>query len=197
MVTNYIALEPNGLMHAQLRDRANAAGFTEGDGSLLILETCGAENTTDIMDQLGDHKLQVDTMVSIMTLCCIPDPERTLGRLVRDVLKPGGQLLFYEHVLSPRPDVAWWQRFWTPIWRIAFDGCCLDRPTHLWIEAMQDTGENGKPVSMWSHREIWGKEGSYYISCCFLGSDGLLACFFSRRTRGAFVLASCRQVCQT
>ncbi|KAJ7155552.1 S-adenosyl-L-methionine-dependent methyltransferase [Mycena crocata] len=157
VVTAYIALEPNASMHKAIRARAAAAGFTEAKGTLFILG-CGAEDTT-IRAQLDGAGLRVDTILSIMTLCSIPDPERTLARLVRDVLSPGGRLLFYEHVLSPRADVAWWQRFWTPVWRLAFDGCCLDRPTHLWIEAMEDASADGTAMTMWGEQAVWGKEG--------------------------------------
>lgn len=60
-------------------------------------------------------------------------------------------MLFYEHVLSEKKDVVWWQRFWTPLWGIVFDGCRLDRPSHKWIE----------DVGGWMQGEggIWGKEG--------------------------------------
>ncbi|KAF8216313.1 hypothetical protein K438DRAFT_2007207 [Mycena galopus ATCC 62051] len=156
-VTSYIALEPNELMHPAIRARAKAAGFRDED--VLILRGCGAEDPTTIRAQLNSAGLQVNTMLSILTICSIPDPQETLLRLVREVLAPGGRLLFYEHVLSPRADVAWWQRFWTPLWRLAFDGCCLDRPSHLWIAAMEDEGPDGQPINMWSKREVWGKEG--------------------------------------
>ncbi|KAJ7767426.1 hypothetical protein DFH07DRAFT_328086 [Mycena maculata] len=154
MVKVYIALEPNVLMHAAIRTRAGAAGFKETDRNLLILQ-CGAEDTAAIHKKIDGAGLQVDTMLSIMTFCSIPDAQCTIERLVSDVLAPGGQLLCYEHVLSPRADVAWWQHFWTPLWRIAFGGCCLNRPTHLWIEALED--KDGK--SVWNQREVWGKDG--------------------------------------
>ncbi|KAG6830707.1 hypothetical protein H0H92_015183 [Tricholoma furcatifolium] len=157
-VTKYVALEPNTLMHPQIRAAANSAGFVESDGSLAIL-SCGAEDTLTIISQIGGKFYTVDTIVTVLTLCSIPNPEQTLRALVRDVLKPGGRLLFYEHVLSPLPDVAWWQRFWTPIWKIPFDGCCLDRPTHLFAERMTATSRDGRMVSMWSSKEIWGKDG--------------------------------------
>ncbi|KAJ7245149.1 hypothetical protein B0H12DRAFT_790593 [Mycena haematopus] len=156
-VTAYIALEPNELMHPAIRARAKAAGFREED--VLILRGCGAEDPKTIRAQLDGAGLRVNTMLSILTLCSIPDPQHTLARLIREVLVPGGRLLFYEHVLSPRSDVAWWQRFWTPLWRLAFDGCCLDRPTHLWLEAMEDVGPDGQNINMWSQRKVWGKEG--------------------------------------
>ncbi|KAJ6518632.1 S-adenosyl-L-methionine-dependent methyltransferase [Mycena sanguinolenta] len=155
-VTAYIALEPNELMHPAIRARAKAAGFR--DEEVLILR-CGAEDPRTILVQLDGAGIRVDTMLSVLTLCSIPDPQETLARLIREVLAPGGRLLFYEHVLSPRSDVAWWQRFWTPVWRLAFDGCCLDRPTHLWVEAIEDVGPDGQSINMWSQREVWGKEG--------------------------------------
>lgn len=143
-VTKYIALEPNELMHSEIRQRANAAGWTEGEGTLVILPY-GAEDVATIMSALeGPHS--VDTIISILSLCSVPDPKKTICMLVDLVLRPGGQLLFYEHVLSPRVDVRWWQQFWTPLWRHAMDGCCLDRPTHEWI----------KQMDVWSKGELWG-----------------------------------------
>ncbi|KAH7922429.1 hypothetical protein BV22DRAFT_658399 [Leucogyrophana mollusca] len=146
-VTKYVAVEPNTHMHEELRRVAQAAGYTESSGSLLIL-SCGAEDIAAILTALGDLHT-VDTIISILTICSIPSPETTLKALVNEVLKPGGQFLFYEHVLSPRPDVAWWQRLWTPLWLVALDGCRLDRPAHLWVEA----------IGGWSEMSLWGKEG--------------------------------------
>ncbi|KAJ6596540.1 hypothetical protein B0H10DRAFT_2179224 [Mycena sp. CBHHK59/15] len=146
-VTKYFALEPNALMHSEIRQRAEAAGYCESAGTLLVLG-CGAEDAASIRAALGVHT-QVHTLISILALCSIPEPEQTLRMLVGDVLAPGGQLLFYEHVLSPRADVAWWQRFWTPIWRVALVGCCLDRPTDFWIENM----------GIWAQGAMWGWVG--------------------------------------
>jgi len=146
-VSKYIALEPNTLMHPEIRKLANAKDFTESDGSLLIL-SCGAEDTYSVLAAMGGPN-SADTLISILSLCTIPEPERSLGGLVRYVLKPGGSLLFYEHVLSPRDDVAWWQRFWTPLQKLGFGGCRLDRPTHVWIERM----------GVWSAGDVWRKEG--------------------------------------
>ncbi|OJT06774.1 Methyltransferase-like protein 7B [Trametes pubescens] len=147
-VIKYVALEPNQLMHDELRALAATKGFTEAAGNLLLLPY-GAEDTALITSALGGAH-SADTLVCITTICSVPEPERTLAALVRDVLKPGGALLFYEHVLSPRADVAWWQRFWTPVWRRAFDGCCLDRPTHVWVERMP---------GVWKEGRVWGNEG--------------------------------------
>ncbi|KAJ7262666.1 hypothetical protein B0H12DRAFT_1104019 [Mycena haematopus] len=147
-VTKYITLEPNALMHTHIREKAQAAGFTEADGSLLIL-SCGAEATSSIMSSVEHTK--VDTIISILTLCTVPAPKNTLLSLVQDVLISGGEFLFYEHVLSHRADVAWWQKFWAPVWVFVFDGCCLNRPTHLWVKELVD--ENGD--SFWAEGKYW------------------------------------------
>lgn len=145
-MTKYVALEPNENMHAKIRAAAAECGFTEAAGTLVVLPY-GAEQTALITSALGGAQ-SVDTIVSILSFCGVPDPEDTIRALVQDVLAPHGQLLFYEHVRNPRPDVAWWQRFWTPVWKRAFDGCCLDRPTDVWMDKL----------GMWESKEIWTPE---------------------------------------
>jgi len=151
-VTKYVALEPNIGMHEKLRMLASQAGYSESDGTLVIL-SCGAQDTSAILSSL--HDTQVDTVISVLTLCSVPDPRDTITNLILDVLKPGGKLLFYEHVLSPLKDVAWWQHFWAPLWAFWLDGCRLDRPTHVYIEEVG--GRSGENV--WKERHVWGKEG--------------------------------------
>jgi ubiquinone/menaquinone biosynthesis C-methylase UbiE len=45
------------------------------------------------------------------------------------VLKPTGELRFYEHVASSRPRFARIQRLIAPAWRLAGGGCHLTRDT--------------------------------------------------------------------
>lgn len=137
-------------MHAELRRTASAAGYSEDAGTLLIL-SCGAEDISTILSALPAPHPPVDTLISILTICSIPSPQATISALITEALKPGGQVLFYEHVLNDMEDVARWQRFWAPMWGIVFDGCRLDRPSHRWIE----------DVGGWAKGEggVWGKEG--------------------------------------
>jgi ubiquinone/menaquinone biosynthesis C-methylase UbiE len=67
-----------------------------------------------------------DTIVMTWTLCSIPNPVAALIEM-RRVLKPGGNLVFVEHGLSPESGVARWQHRLTPCWKRIGGGCHLDR----------------------------------------------------------------------
>ena len=49
-----------------------------------------------------------DVAVSTLVLCGVDDQKRALGEL-RRVLRPGGRLIFIEHVRSDEPGLARWQ----------------------------------------------------------------------------------------
>jgi ubiquinone/menaquinone biosynthesis C-methylase UbiE len=67
-----------------------------------------------------------DTIVMTWTLCSIASPLAALIEM-RRVLKPGGDLLFVEHGLSPETRIAHWQHWLTPGWKKIGGGCHLDR----------------------------------------------------------------------
>ncbi|MGH2865910.1 MAG: class I SAM-dependent methyltransferase [Solirubrobacteraceae bacterium] len=76
----------------------------------------------------------VDTVVSTLVLCTVAFPDVALAEVGR-VLRPGGQLLFVEHVRSHSPRVARWQdRLETP-WRHFGAGCRCNRDTIASIAA--------------------------------------------------------------
>ena len=68
-----------------------------------------------------------DTVVSTMVLCTVEDPDRAMAEIAR-VLKPGGQLLFIEHVRSDDPGLARWQDRLHKPWFAFGDGCNCNRP---------------------------------------------------------------------
>src|SRR5215208_2626885 len=74
----------------------------------------------------GDREF--DTVVSTLVLCTVPDQEAAL-REVHRVLKPGGRLLFIEHVRSDSPRWARWQDRLNGPWRAFADGCNCNRAT--------------------------------------------------------------------
>jgi SAM-dependent methyltransferase len=68
-----------------------------------------------------------DTVVSTLVLCTVEDPDRALAEIAR-VLKPGGQLLFIEHVRSDDAKLARWQDRLHKPWFVFGDGCNCNRP---------------------------------------------------------------------
>jgi ubiquinone/menaquinone biosynthesis C-methylase UbiE len=79
---------------------------------------------------------EFDTVVSTLVLCTVADPVRALQEVAR-VLKPGGQLLFIEHVRSEEPKLAKWQDRLNGINRIIAHGCNCNRAT---LDAIKQAG---------------------------------------------------------
>jgi ubiquinone/menaquinone biosynthesis C-methylase UbiE len=77
-------------------------------------------------DDLPLDNRSVDTIVVTWSLCSILDVGWTLME-ARRVLRPGGQMRFVEHGLSPDAKVAIWQNRLTPLWRRCAGGCHLNR----------------------------------------------------------------------
>ncbi|TPG36668.1 class I SAM-dependent methyltransferase [Mycolicibacterium hodleri] len=70
----------------------------------------------------------VDTVVTTLVLCTVDDPERALREIAR-VLRPGGQVLFIEHVRSNSQRLAAWQDRLREPWRRFAGGCVCNRST--------------------------------------------------------------------
>ena len=81
----------------------------------------------------------VDTVVSTLVLCTVPDPEAALREIAR-VLRPGGQLLFIEHIRSGSRLLAAYQDVMLRPWRGFAGGCVCNRPT---LQLMQACGFTG------------------------------------------------------
>ena len=76
-----------------------------------------------------------DTVVSTLVLCTVPDQEAALDE-VRRVLRPGGRLLFIEHVRATGSAARWQDRL-EPLWRRLLGGCHPNRDT---VAAIEEAG---------------------------------------------------------
>jgi SAM-dependent methyltransferase len=114
----YTAIEPNTLLHADIRAAAEAAGFTAH-----ILPTSIGPGRLDLPDA------SADAVVCTLVLCSVPDPDAALAEIAR-LLRPGGRLIIIEHVAAPRRTaLRAIQRIVRPVWRVPGDGCDPARDT--------------------------------------------------------------------
>jgi ubiquinone/menaquinone biosynthesis C-methylase UbiE len=120
-VTELVLVEPDPYMLKKLRAKL------EGSGEGVAAIQAPAE-------RLPFADSSADTVVFTLVLCTVPDPSAALDEAAR-VLRPGGKLLFVEHVRSRDADLARWQDRLEKPWRFLADGCHCNRDTVGLIEA--------------------------------------------------------------
>ena len=130
--------EPDRHMAARLRARLETGEGAHGG--------TGAGPASNALAEAPKHLVEApaaalpfaddtfDTAVATLVLCTIPDPVAAIAELAR-VLKPGGRLLFIEHVRSDDPDRARWQDRLEKPWRFMADGCHCNRDTEATLRA--------------------------------------------------------------
>jgi SAM-dependent methyltransferase len=120
-VTEVVAVEPEPYMRSLAVQAAGTAPVpvTITDG---VAERLPAEDTS------------FDAGVVSLVLCSVRDPARALSELFR-VIRPGGELRFYEHVRANTHGLARLQRAVDALfWPRAFGGCHTSRDTRAAIE---------------------------------------------------------------
>ncbi|HET9162230.1 MAG TPA: class I SAM-dependent methyltransferase [Solirubrobacterales bacterium] len=120
-VTDLVLAEPDPHMLRQLRVKVGEKGVA-------------AELSDASAEDLPFADASFDTAIFTLVLCTVPNPERALAETAR-VLKPGGRLLFLEHVRAEDPGLARWQDRLEKPWRFVGDGCHCNRDTVANIEA--------------------------------------------------------------
>ncbi len=114
-VSSLALCEPDAGMVALLRQRLSEL---EPAFPVRVFEAPG--------ERLPVEDSSVDVVVSTLVLCTVADLDASIAEVHR-VLKPGGRLLFMEHVAEHRRLPYAFQRAATPFWRRFAGGCCLDR----------------------------------------------------------------------
>jgi ubiquinone/menaquinone biosynthesis C-methylase UbiE len=113
-VSRLVLTEPDPHMRARLDRRIGTRGATvRGD----------AAGHLDLPDE------SFDVVVSTLVLCTVEDPSRALAEMHR-VLRPGGQLVFLEHVAAAAGSSRLrWQRRVEPVWKHLAGNCHVTRDT--------------------------------------------------------------------
>jgi ubiquinone/menaquinone biosynthesis C-methylase UbiE len=120
-VGEVVAVEPE----RYLRERARQAA-THAPVPISVIEGDA--------DRLPGEARSFDAAVAALVLCTVPDQSSALAELFR-VLRPGGELRFYEHVVA---HPKWESRFQrladATFWPFLAGGCHLARDTTAAIE---------------------------------------------------------------
>jgi SAM-dependent methyltransferase len=115
-VSEVVAVEPEPYLREQARAAAARAPV-----AVTVLD--------GVADALPLADGSCDAAVACLVLCSVPDQGRALAEL-RRVLRPGGELRFYEHVRAPDARRARVQRAVDrSFWPHAFGGCHTARDT--------------------------------------------------------------------
>jgi ubiquinone/menaquinone biosynthesis C-methylase UbiE len=120
-VTEVVAVEPE--------DRLRALAEEAAARSPVLIEVIAGHG-----DALPFDDASFDAAVVSLVLCSVPEPGHFLAE-VRRILKPGGELRFFEHVRSVRPLLGVFQDAITPLWSAIGGGCHLNRDSRAAINA--------------------------------------------------------------
>jgi ubiquinone/menaquinone biosynthesis C-methylase UbiE len=126
-VTELVFAEPDPHMLKKLRPKLAGAGLE-------------AEVVEAPAEKLPFKDSSFDTAVFTLVLCTAADPAAAVAEAAR-ILRPGGRLIFVEHVRSEDPGLARWQDRLERPWRFCGDGCHCNRDTVATIETSSLTLE--------------------------------------------------------
>jgi ubiquinone/menaquinone biosynthesis C-methylase UbiE len=121
VVSEVVAVEPEEHLRAKAVDAAQGSGRP-----IQVVDA--------LADRLPFEDASFDAAVAVLVLCSVPSQPAALAEL-RRVVRPGGELRFYEHVIGTSKRMAGVQRALAPGLAKAFGGCRADRDTGAAIEA--------------------------------------------------------------
>jgi len=102
----------------------------------LEASECAAGRVTvvdGVADSLPVEDRSFDVGVASLVLCSVPEQRTALSELFR-VIRPGGELRFYEHVVASKSRLARLMRFGDALWPRVSGGCHISRDTATAIE---------------------------------------------------------------
>lgn len=122
-ITSLLLVEPSGPMRDRLERRVRAGRSHLPEDTRIV---AGSAARLPVADA------SIDTVVSTLVLCSVPDLDAAVREL-RRVLAPGGRLLLLEHVAG-HGRTRRLQGVIDPGWRVVARGCRLVRDTRTALE---------------------------------------------------------------
>ncbi|KAL9128917.1 MAG: hypothetical protein Q9217_002507 [Psora testacea] len=126
-VSRIYGMEPNADLHDALRATIKQCGLSD----IYTIVPCGVEDLARL-ESFGITQGSVDTVLSVQVFCSVPQPKEMMVALYK-VLKPGGQMIVYEHVESKDPLSRAVQGIYQVLWPYLMGNCNLTRPTGDYI----------------------------------------------------------------
>jgi ubiquinone/menaquinone biosynthesis C-methylase UbiE len=119
-VSELVAVEPEAHLRAKAEEAARDSGRP-----IRVIDA--------VADRLPFADGAFDAAVAVLVLCSVPSQAAALAELHR-VVRPGGELRFYEHVIGTSKRLSVVQRSLAPGLAKVFGGCRADRDTGQAIE---------------------------------------------------------------
>jgi ubiquinone/menaquinone biosynthesis C-methylase UbiE len=119
-VDEVVAVEPEDYLRGKAEEAAGRSGR-----SIRLVDA--------LADELPFPDASFDAAVAALVLCSVPSQASALAEL-RRVVRPGGELRFYEHVVARAPRYARFQRAVGRVTPRLAGGCHPDRDTGAAIE---------------------------------------------------------------
>ncbi|KAI3400122.1 hypothetical protein diail_4353 [Diaporthe ilicicola] len=154
-IAHIYGVEPNTAFAPGFADRLRETQL--GSDGKYTLVPCGIEDS-EALANFGVVEGSMDCIISMQVMCSLPDLEDQVRNMYK-LLKPGGELIFWEHCRNSDPVTRAVQWIWSLLWPTVFGGCRLDRVTRealvgaaTWerVEIEEDMQPNVMP-------RIWGR----------------------------------------
>ena len=135
-VNELIISEPDKFMRKKLSEKLRSFDIKN-----VIIKDFGMEDIN-----LADNS--VDCVISTLVCCSVNCPHKSLHQAYR-VLKPGGKLIFMEHVAAENNSKRLkWQNRINPIWKLISGNCHTNRETEKYIKQAGFSIQNIQKASM-------------------------------------------------
>jgi ubiquinone/menaquinone biosynthesis C-methylase UbiE len=120
-VNEVVGIEPSTTLLEKARTRLQRLRQQSPTLPAVVLQSGSAE-------QLEFAEAEFDTVVACLVFCTIPRAQAAAQEMYR-VLKPGGTVVFFEHIRAPEARLVKWQERLNSLWRVCACGCTLNRDT--------------------------------------------------------------------
>ncbi|KAL1865733.1 hypothetical protein Daus18300_007109 [Diaporthe australafricana] len=124
-VAHVYGVEPNTAFAPGFADRLRETQL--GSDGKYTLIPCGIQDG-ETLAKHGIVEGSMDCVVCMQVLCSLPDFQEQV-RHCYNLLKPGGEFIFWEHCRNSDPVTRAVQWIWSLLWPTVIGGCRLDRVT--------------------------------------------------------------------